>query len=72
VSKLEYGFVSEKELIAHKDLVVKLLGWFKFETFPEAEKVLHLILRLVKVRMVLRFQALVLKRCTSEGQCQLR
>jgi rotatin len=53
VSKLEYGFVSEKELIAQKDLVVKLLDWFNFETCPEAEKVLNLILRLIKVRTVL-------------------
>jgi len=50
VSKLEHGFVSEKDLAAQKDLVVKLLDWFSFETCPEAEKVLNLILRLIKVR----------------------
>jgi hypothetical protein len=50
VSKLEHGFVSEKDLAAQKDLVVKLLDWFNFETCPEAEKVLNLILRLIKVR----------------------
>jgi rotatin len=55
VSKLEHGFVSERELVAHKDLIVNLLDWFSFETFPEAEKVLNLILRLVKVRMMLKF-----------------
>jgi hypothetical protein len=65
VSKLEYGFISEKELIARKDLVVKLLDWFSFETFPEAEKILNLILRLIKVR----FPAMVVDRYTSQGQC---
>lgn len=69
MSKLEYGFISEKDLIAHKDLVVKLLDWFSFETFPEAEKVLNLILRIVKVRMIVRFQAVVVDRYTSEGHC---
>jgi hypothetical protein len=49
VSKLEHGFVGEKELAAQKDLVMKLLDWFSFETCPEAEKVLNLILRLMKV-----------------------
>jgi hypothetical protein len=69
VSKLEYGFISEKDLIVHKNLVVKLLDWFSFETFPEAEKVLNLILRLVKVRMMLRLQSVVVKICTGQGQC---
>jgi hypothetical protein len=65
VSKLEYGFVSEKQLIAQKNLVVKLLDWFNFETYPEAEKVLNLILRLIKVRMVLQcFTCLFLQGCT--------
>jgi hypothetical protein len=50
VSKLEHGFVSDKDLVAQKDLVVKLLDWFNFDTCPEAEKVLNLILRLMKVR----------------------
>jgi len=52
VSKLEHGFVIEKDLAAQKDLVVKLLDWFSFETCPEAEKVLSLILRLLKVRQM--------------------
>jgi hypothetical protein len=69
VSKLEYGFISEKELTSCKDLVVKLLGWFSFETFPEAEKVLNLILRLIKVRLMLRFEAVVVDRYTRQGQC---
>jgi rotatin len=62
VSKLEHGLVSERELIAQKGLIVHLLDWFSFETFPEAEKVLNLILRLVKVRMMFKFLVMVVKR----------
>ncbi|XP_021941770.1 rotatin isoform X2 [Zootermopsis nevadensis] len=67
VSKLEYGFVSEKELIAQKSLVEKLLNWFNFETCPEAEKVLNLILRLIKSDVDGTLHMLV----KTEGSCRV-
>ncbi|KAJ9599098.1 hypothetical protein L9F63_010435, partial [Diploptera punctata] len=48
ISKLDYGIISTDDLIIQKDLALKLLGWFDFETCPEKEKVLNLILLLLK------------------------
>ncbi|XP_069703739.1 rotatin isoform X2 [Periplaneta americana] len=48
LSKLDCGFICEKELSNHNDLVVKLFDWFNFDNPPEKEKVLNLILRLLK------------------------
>nr|CAD7257485.1 unnamed protein product [Timema shepardi] len=48
ISKLNYGFIQETDLAASKELVKKLIEWFNFETCPQKETVLNLILKLLK------------------------
>nr|CAD7570235.1 unnamed protein product [Timema californicum] len=51
ISKLNYGFIQETDLAASKELVKKLIEWFNFETCPQKETVLNLILKLLKPRL---------------------
>lgn len=48
VSKYDLGFGCDCDAVK-KELIMKLFNWFSFETVPQTEKVLDLLLRLLKV-----------------------
>ncbi|KAK1119474.1 hypothetical protein K0M31_013302 [Melipona bicolor] len=47
ISKYDLGFGCDCDAV-RKELIIKLFNWFSFETFPEIQKVLNLLLRLLK------------------------
>ncbi|KAL0124951.1 hypothetical protein PUN28_006666 [Cardiocondyla obscurior] len=47
ISKYDLGFVCDCDAVK-KEIIQRLLGWFSFETVPQPEKVLNLLLRLLK------------------------
>ncbi|XP_063216459.1 rotatin isoform X3 [Bacillus rossius redtenbacheri] len=48
LSKLNCGFIEDRELASRPELLKKLLDWFGFDNVSEEEKVLELILRILK------------------------
>lgn len=49
LSKLEYGLVSNSDLVHERHLHIRLLEWFNFASCPLQDRVLGLILRLSEV-----------------------
>ncbi|XP_049956873.1 rotatin [Schistocerca serialis cubense] len=49
ISKLEHGLISDDDLGMRKELFFKLLNWFYLKPCVEKEKVLKLMLQLVKI-----------------------
>ncbi|XP_011645189.1 LOW QUALITY PROTEIN: rotatin [Pogonomyrmex barbatus] len=47
ISKYELGFVCECDAVK-KEIIQRLFNWFSFDTTPQPEKVLNLLLRLLK------------------------
>lgn len=47
--KLDRGFLEISDLIRTKDFIVKLLEWFGLQPCPDQDRVLGLILKLLKV-----------------------
>lgn len=48
ISKYNLGFGCDCDAVK-KELITKLFNWFSFEAFSETQKVLDLLLRLLKV-----------------------
>lgn len=48
ISKYNLGFGCDCDAV-RKELITKLFNWFSFEVFSEIQKVLDLLLRLLKV-----------------------
>lgn len=48
ISKYDLGFGCDCDAVK-KEIILRLFNWFSFETVPQPEKVLDLLLRLVKV-----------------------
>jgi len=48
ISKYDLGFVCDCDAVK-REIIQKLFNWFSFETAPQAEKVLNLLLWLLKV-----------------------
>lgn len=48
ISKYDLGFGCDCDVV-RKELITKLFNWFSFETFSQTQKVLDLLLRLLKV-----------------------
>lgn len=52
ISKLDYGLITEEELVDKDNLFENLVKWFEFDSVCSKDDVLKLILRLIKVSMV--------------------
>lgn len=48
ISKYDLGFACDCDAVK-KEIIQRLFNWFSFETAPQSEKVLNLLLRLLKV-----------------------
>lgn len=48
ISKYNLGFGCDCDAVK-KEIILRLFNWFSFETAPQVEKVLDLLLQLVKV-----------------------
>lgn len=51
LSKLDYGFECDCNAV-RKELLVKLFKWFSFESVIGEERVLDLLIRLIKVNYI--------------------
>lgn len=48
ISKYDFGFGCDCDAVK-KEIILRLFNWFSFETAPQPEKVLNLLLKLVQV-----------------------
>lgn len=61
ISKYDLGFMCDCDAVK-REIIQRLFNWFSFESAPQPEKVLDLLLRLIKVLRLLliiidKFQA---------------
>ncbi|XP_012272783.1 rotatin isoform X2 [Orussus abietinus] len=56
ISKIDHGFTCDCDAL-RKELILKLLNWFSFDTVPHPDKALYLLLRLIQFNGALYLNA---------------